>query len=235
MKTKTVKANILLCEDDVNYGMLLCEYLRNSGYSVDWVQDGESGWDKFNEVLYDVCLLDVMMPHKNGFELAEAMRGKGSTIAIIFLTAKAAKEDILEGYRVGADDYITKPISMDILMCKIDSMVRRAKIVQEEETITFDFGNIHFDSANQVLIDGEKVIKLSSRESELLKVLALHPNRLVERRQILQTIWRNDSVFAGRSLSVYINHLRTWLAGVPGISILSIHGKGYKLVLPDEA
>lgn len=235
MKNDQIKASILLCEDDVNYGMLLAEYLRKAGYRVDWVQDGDAAWDSFNNTVYDICLFNVELPYKNGLELAELIRNTGSITPIIFLSAKSAKDDILAGYHAGCDDYIVKPISMDILTCKIDSMARRARIVQEEEELTFQLGSVFFDSAHQTLQQGDKTIKLSSRESELLKILALHPNRLVERKQILQTIWRNDSVFAGRSLSVYVNHLRNWLADVEDIKILSVHGKGYKIVLPNEA
>ncbi len=231
---KAEKISILLCEDDLNFGMLLNDYLLSRGYLVDLAQDGDDGWVKFTHSKYDLCIFDVMMPLKSGFELAKEIRESGSDVPILFLTARTSKEDILEGYRVGGDDYMTKPCSMEILIYKIESIMRRIRKRDLENRTQFQLGRLVYDASRQTLHDGEAKIHLSSRENELLLILCQRHGELVERSAILKSIWLNDNYFACRSLSVYINHLRKILAIEPAIRILSVHGKGYKIVLTEE-
>ncbi|MCM1034370.1 MAG: response regulator transcription factor [Paludibacter sp.] len=231
---KEIRTSILLCEDDLNFGMLLCDFLRSSGYDVDFAQDGDDGWVKFTHSKYDICIFDVMMPLKSGFELATDIRSTGSEVPIIFLSARTSKEDILEGYKVGGDDYITKPCSMEILIYKIESIMRRIRKRELEAKTVFQLGKLTYNSTRQLLINGEEQKHLSSRENELLLILVQHANRLVERSHILKNVWLNDNYFSCRSLSVYVNHLRKLLAAEENVKIMSVHGKGYKIVLPEE-
>ncbi|MBQ9704712.1 MAG: response regulator transcription factor [Paludibacteraceae bacterium] len=224
---------ILVCEDDVNYGMLLCDFLRSKNYEVKYAKTGEEGWKLFSSQTFDFCILDVMIPQKNGFELAADIRNTGSLTPILFLTARTATEDILHGYAVGCDDYVLKPISMDVLLCKIEAILQRTHRQLMDNTTTFQLGSMTFDSIKQILSweGGQK--HLSSRESDLLTVLSQNTNHLVERTYILKTVWHDDSYFCSRSLSVYINHLRGHLAVDPEVKIMSVHGKGYKIVVPE--
>ncbi len=231
---KSEKISILLCEDDLNFGMLLNDYLLSRGYLVDFAQDGDDGWVKFTHSKYDICIFDVMMPLKNGFELAKEIRETGSDVPIIFLTARTSKEDILEGYRVGADDYITKPCSMEILIYKIESIMRRIHNRNAENRTQFTLGRLTYDASRQTLYDGETKIHLSSRENELLLILCQRDGELADRSTILKSIWLNDNYFACRSLSVYVNHLRKIFAREPAVKIMSVHGKGYKIVVTEE-
>ena len=225
---------ILLCEDDVNFGMLLSDYLRQKDYRVDFARDGEEGWQMFNASHYDFCILDVMMPVKTGFELARAIRMTGSQVPIMFLTVRTAVEDVLEGYACGCDDYVFKPCSMDVMMCKIECILQRFRRQQLANTTFFKLGNIAYDSVKQTLTSENKQTKLSSRENELLLLLAQNTNQLVEKNKILTSIWRAETYFSGRSLSVYINHLRILLQGDSRVEIINVHGKGYKLAVPEE-
>lgn len=231
---KAEKISILLCEDDLNFGMLLSDFLRSRGYVVDFAQDGDDGWVKFTHSKYDICIFDVMMPLKNGFELTKEIRESGSDVPVLFLSARTSKEDVLEGYRVGGDDYITKPCSMEILIYKIESIMRRIRKRDMECRTRFQLGRLEFDATRQTLHDGDEKIHLSSRENELLLILCQRCDELVERSYILKSIWLNDTYFACRSLSVYINHLRKILAREPNVKIMSVHGKGYKIVVNVE-
>ncbi len=229
---KKKQATILLCEDDVNYGMLLCDYFKQKGYKVDYAQDGEEGWQKFNAKSYDFCVLDVMMPVRTGFELCKAIRMTGSLVPVIFLTARTAIEDVLEGYHCGADDYVLKPCSMDVLMCKMESILSRYHYQRSE--CPYDVGTMYYDSVKQEIEVNGDLIHLSSKENDLLLILAQNANRLVERKVILTSVWHNDNYFASRSLSVYINRLRKVLSTDDEVRILNVHGKGYKLLLPEK-
>ena len=225
---------ILLCEDDVNYGMLLSDYPRQKNYKVDFAQDGEEGWQKFNENHYDFCIFDVMMPVKTGFELSHAIRMTGSQVPILFLTVRSAVEDVLEGYKNGCDDYVIKPCSMDVLMCKIECILQRFRRQQLNDITTYQLGSFEYNSSQQFLYkDGGKK-RLSSRENELLLIFAQNANQLVERSLLLTSVWHNDSYFTSRSLSVYINHLRTLLKDDDTVKLMNVHGKGYKLVIPED-
>ncbi len=225
------KISILLCEADVNYGMLFCEYLQGRGYSLTVAQDGDEGWHLFTHNTCDLCIFDTELPLRSGIELTRDIRAMGSETPIIFFTDSKQTDDILEGYRAGADDYVVKPCSMEIIICKIESIMRRVRRMQEDETTVFELGGFTYDAVAQTLVRGNETIRLSTKESDVLTLLCRRMNRVVERNGILKSIWQNDSYFSNRSLSVYINHLRNHLASEPNVKIMSVHGKGYKIVV----
>lgn len=228
------KTKILLCEDDENLGMLLREFLQAKGFNAELASDGEKGYKEFLKGQYDLCVLDVMMPKKDGFTLAQEIRNLNKDVPIIFLTAKALKEDVLEGFKIGADDYITKPFSMEELVFRIGAILRRVKGKKEKEITLYKLGKFTFDTQKQVLISPEKTQKLTTKESDLLALLCAHLNDILERNYALKTIWIDDNYFNARSMDVYITKLRKLLKSDPSIEILNIHGKGYKLIAPED-
>jgi DNA-binding response OmpR family regulator len=221
---------ILLTEDDENLGMLLREYLEAKGYETDLLPDGEQGYEAFMNEKYDVCIFDVMMPKKDGFTLAKEIRMVNTDVPIIFLTAKSMKEDIFQGFKIGADDYIAKPFSMEELLFRLEAILRRTKGGLTNQEV-FQLGKYKFDTQKQQLIDGDKVLKLTTKESELLKLLCNNANKVLERNYALKTIWVDDNYFNARSMDVYITKLRKHLKDEPSVEIINVHGKGYKLVL----
>ena len=227
------KLRILLCEDDENLGMLLREYLQAKGYSAELCPDGEVGYKTFLKSKFDLCVLDVMMPKKDGFTLAQEIRQANAQIPIIFLTAKTLKEDILEGFKIGADDYITKPFSMEELTFRIEAILRRVRGKRSKETNLYKIGNFTFDTQKQLLSIGDKQTKLTTKESELLGLLCAHANEILQRDFALKTIWIDDNYFNARSMDVYITKLRKHLKDDESIEIINIHGKGYKLIIPE--
>lgn len=227
------KLKILLCEDDENLGMLLREFLQAKGYNADLFPDGDKGYKAFIKGTYDLCVLDVMMPKKDGFTLAQEIRNVNSTIPIIFLTAKALKDDQLEGFKIGADDYITKPFSMDVLLVRIDAILRRVRGKKNKEVTLYKLGKFTFDTQKQSLMIDNKSQKLTTKESELLALLCSHANDILERNLALKYIWEDDNYFNARSMDVYITKLRKLLKEDPTIEIINIHGRGYKLIVPE--
>ena len=228
------KLNILLCEDDENLGMLLREYLQAKGYSAELCPDGDAGYKAFLRSKFDICVLDVMMHKKDGFTLAQEIRAANSEIPIIFLTAKTLKEDILEGFKIGADDYITKPFSMEELTFRIEAILRRVRGKRIRENNMYIIGRFTFDTQKQLLsIDGKQT-KLTTKESELLSLLCAHQNEILQRDFALKTIWIDDNYFNARSMDVHITKLRKHLKGDDSIEIINIHGKGYKLIAPES-
>ena len=225
---------IMLCEDDENLGMLLREYLQAKGFSAELFPDGEAGYRAFTKQKYDICILDVMMPKKDGFTLAHELRQSNADVPIIFLTAKQLKEDILEGFKIGADDYITKPFSMEELVFRVEAILRRVRGKKNKESSIYKVGNFTFDTQKQLLSIGEKQTKLTTKENELLALLCSHANEILQRDFALKTIWIDDNYFNARSMDVYITKLRKHLKDDPQIEIINIHGKGYKLIIPDE-
>jgi DNA-binding response OmpR family regulator len=226
------KVKILLCEDDENLGMLLREYLQAKGYDTDLLPDGDAGYKAFMKNTYDVCVFDVMMPKKDGFTLAQEVRAVNTEVPILFLTAKTLKEDILEGFKIGGDDYITKPFSMEELLFRIEAILRRIKGKKLKEKIVFKIGNFVFDSQKQILSISDKQTKLTTKESELLGLLCANANDILERNYTLKTIWIDDNYFNARSMDVYITKLRKLLKDDESVQIINIHGKGYKLIVP---
>ena len=231
------KFKILLCEDDENLGTLLSEYFQAKGYQADLCPDGEVGYKTFLKNKYDICVLDVMMPKKDGFTLAQEIRQTNAEIPIIFLTAKQLKEDILAGFKIGADDYITKPFSMEELVFRIEAILRRVRGKRTKESTLYQIGRFTFDTQKQLLTldnDPEKATKLTTKENELLALLCAHSNEILQRDYALKTIWIDDNYFNARSMDVYITKLRKHLKADDQIEIINIHGKGYKLIVPDE-
>ncbi len=227
------KLRILLCEDDENLGMLLREYLQAKGYAAELYPDGEAGYKAFLKNKYDLCVFDVMMPKKDGFTLAQEVRAANAEIPIIFLTAKTLKEDILEGFKIGADDYITKPFSMEELTFRIEAILRRVRGKKNKESNIYKIGKFTFDTQKQILATAEKQTKLTTKESELLGLLCAHANEILQRDFALKTIWIDDNYFNARSMDVYITKLRKHLKEDDSIEIINIHGKGYKLITPE--
>jgi len=221
---------ILLTEDDENLGMLLREYLQAKGFETDLLPDGEEGYKAFMSKKYDLCILDVMMPKKDGFSLAKDIRMVNTDVPIIFLTAKSLKEDIFQGFKIGADDYLTKPFSMEELLFRLEAILRRTKGGNAAQEF-YQLGKYKFDTQKQQLIEGDATIKLTTTESELLKLLFTNANKVLERNFALKTIWVDDNYFNARSMDVYITKLRKHLKDEPNVEIINVHGKGYKLVM----
>ncbi len=227
------KQRILLCEDEESLGMLLREYLQAKGYDAELYLDGEAGYRAFTKGHYDMCLLDVMMPKMDGFTLAREIRLVNQEVPIIFLTAKNLKDDILEGFKLGADDYLTKPFSMDELVYRMEAIMRRVRGKNQKLQTVYHLGKFTFDTQRQILSDGDVQTKLTTKESELLALLCAHSNDVLERELALKTIWIDDNYFNARSMDVYITKLRKHLRGDERLEINNVHGKGYRLIVPE--
>jgi DNA-binding response OmpR family regulator len=230
MKKKS-KANILLVEDDKNLAFVLTDYLSMSGYGVQHAEDGVAGLELFRNGKFDICILDVMMPLKDGFTLAEEIRLMNEVVPIIFLTAKTMKEDKIKGFKAGGDDYITKPFSTEELSLRIEAILRRTRysLLEGEQESTFELGNYTFDYSNQILKGpgGEK--RLTKKEAEVLRLLCINMNKILRREIALKMIWGEDDYFMGRSMDVYITKLRKFLAEDPRVNITNIHRTGFML------
>lgn len=227
------KTSILLVEDDPNLGTLLQEYLNAKGYQCTLETDGDKGLKAFLQGSFDLCALDVMMPIKDGFTLAKEIRNTDKNIPIIFLTAKALKEDKIEGFQSGADDYLTKPFSMEELLLRIKAILRRTQGGEQEQKVVtnYSIGKLNFDYNRRILKQpsGEEQ-KLTSKEAELLKLLCENTNDVLERSVALNKIWKDDSYFNARSMDVYITKLRKYLKVDPKLEIVNMHGRGFKLL-----
>jgi two-component system, OmpR family, response regulator len=219
---------VLLAEDDESLGPLLKEYLKAKSFEAELAVNGQEALKLFHRNPYDICVLDIMMPIKDGITLSKEIRAINSDIPIIFLTAKSLKEDVLEGFKSGADDYISKPFSMEELLYRMEAVLRRAK--KEKGKLEFEIGQYHFDANKQTLTIDQTVHKLTTKESELLKLLCQNRNEVLERNFALKTIWIDDNYFNARSMDVYITKLRKYLQEDPSVEILNIHGKGFKLI-----
>lgn len=225
------KARILLAEDDPNLGQLLKNYLIAREYETTLVTDGAQAMQVFRKEKYHLCLLDVMMPELDGFTLAKEIRALDPQIPIIFLTAKNLKEDVIEGFKSGADDYLTKPFSMEELIYRIEAILRRTSGKQVDTSAGFyTIGKFTFDVTKQILTYNDQSRKLTTKESELLELLCRHRNEVLERNFALRSIWIDDNYFNARSMDVYITKLRKYLSRDTSVEILNIHGKGYKLL-----
>ncbi len=226
------KNRILLVEDDPNFGTVLKDYLALNDYDVTLAKDGLEGLIMFKNDTYDICILDVMMPRKDGFSLAKDIRATNTEIPIIFLTAKTMKEDVLKGYQAGADDYLNKPFDSEVLLYKIKAIIQRKHVGNniEEERFEFVIGGFEFNSKLRHLVYNGVNQKLSPKENKLLKMLALHKNDLMPRELALTKIWRDDNYFTSRSMDVYIAKLRKYLKLDENVEILNIHGEGFRLI-----
>jgi DNA-binding response OmpR family regulator len=221
---------ILLVEDDPNLGQLLREYLEMKGFEATLATDGNAGLKAYLGGSFDLCILDVMMPKKDGFALAKEIKMKDRNAPIIFLTAKSQKEDVLQGFKVGADDYINKPFSMEELLMRMQAILRRMNKLPLEEEPIFEIASYRFNPHLQLLSHPELEIKLTSKESELLKLLCQNINLPVSRSVALKIIWGDDSYFNARSMDVYITKLRKLLRFDESIQIMNLHGEGFKLI-----
>lgn len=226
--------NILLVEDDPNFGIVLRDYLNLNGFQVTLAKNGMEGFDKYKKGDYDLCILDVMMPYKDGYTLAKEIREDNTSVPIIFLTAKSMKEDVLQGYKVGADDFLNKPFDSEVLLVKIKTLLKRksAQTTVSQKQTDFQIGDFHLNAKLRFLTyKKEDPIKLSPKENDLLKLLALHLNDLMPRELALTQIWRDDNYFTSRSMDVYIAKLRKYLKQDSKVEILNIHGEGFRLVV----
>ena len=231
---KDSNKKILIVEDDPNFGSILKEYLIINDYDITLAKNGIEGFEKFKKDDFDLCILDVMMPYKDGFTLAKEIREKNDSVPIFFLTAKNLKEDVLKGFKIGADDYLTKPFDSDVLLAKIKAVLSRqnAPAHPNSDEFEFEFSGFIFNSKLRFLTyKTDKPIKLSPKENQLLRLLVLHINDLLPRDIALNKIWRDDNYFTSRSMDVYIAKLRKYLSADEKVQILNIHGEGFRLVI----
>ncbi len=227
---------ILLVEDDPNFGTVLKDYLALNDYDVTHAKDGIEGLIEFKNGEFDICILDVMMPKKDGFSLAKDIKGINSEIPLIFLTAKSMKEDVLRGYQVGADDYLNKPFDSEVLLMKLKAILQRKSVdaSAEDNQFEFEIGGFHLNSKlRQLSFKGEEPKKLSPKENKLLKLLAIYKNDLLPRELALTKIWHDDNYFTSRSMDVYIAKLRKYLKPDEKVEIINIHGEGFRLVVDE--
>ncbi|RRJ92042.1 DNA-binding response regulator [Paenimyroides tangerinum] len=232
-----INKKILLVEDDPNFGAILKDYLVMNDFEVTLAKNGMEGFEKFKKDTFDLCILDVMMPYKDGFTLAREIRDKNKEIPIVFLTAKTMKEDVLKGYKVGADDYLNKPFDSEVLLMKIRAIMQRktSEVKSDNTKFEFQIGAFHLNSKLRFLtFENDEPIKLSPKENELLKMLALYENDLMPREVALTKIWRDDNYFTSRSMDVYIAKLRKYLKLDENVEILNIHGEGFRLVIKNK-
>lgn len=229
----TAKQHIFLVEDDLSFGSVLKSYLELNEYGVTWVDDGKYAVNKFKNGSYHICILDVMLPNVDGFTIGREIRQLDKDIPIVFLTAKALKDDILKGYNVGADDYITKPFDTEVLLCKIQAIIKRQSTQPENENIHFTIGAYEFDSKLRSISRNGAKQKLSPKEADLLKLLCQNKNELLSRETALRKIWGEDGYFTARSMDVFITKLRKFLREDPNIEIKNIHGSGFLLEVRD--
>ena len=225
------KLKILLAEDDNNLGVLLRNYLSAKNYDTELYINGNLALEAFSSGAFGLCILDIMMPEMDGLSLAREIRLTNPNIPVIFLTAKNQKEDIIEGFKSGADDYITKPFSMEELLYRIEAILRRTTVSgTNKKEGNYTIGEYSFDPLKQMLVYKDQTIKLTTKESELLELLCRHGNEILERNFALKTIWIDDNYFNARSMDVYITRLRKYLRKDLSVKILNIHGRGYKLI-----
>jgi DNA-binding response OmpR family regulator len=226
-------AKIFLVEDDLSFGSVLKSYLELNDYSVDWIEDGKFAVEHFRKGSFDICILDVMLPHVDGFTIAGEIRKMNTSVPIVFLTAKKLKDDVLKGYGVGADDYVTKPFDTDILLAKIKAIIARREPSGSSKDV-YEIGKFIFNARLRTLTLGERELKLSPKEAELLDMLANNPNGLISREMALRKIWGTDDYFTARSMDVYVTKLRRYLADDPNLTIKNIHGAGFQLIIKEE-
>jgi DNA-binding response OmpR family regulator len=225
------KTKILLVEDDPNFGSVLKNYLELNDYEVKLCIDGFAGYDQFVSGKYDICILDVMMPRKDGFTLAKEIREKDEHVPLIFLTAKTMKDDMLAGFRVGADDYITKPFDSEVLLYKLKAILKRSTDkFHDSSQKEFKVGKYDFHFDHRTIILNGSSQKLSPKEADLLRMLCVYKNELLPRQKALKEIWGDDNYFNARSMDVFITKLRKYLKDDPSLDIINIHGKGFRLI-----
>ena len=221
---------VLLVEDDPNLGSITSDYLKAKGFSCSWEINGELGYREFVKNQYDIVIMDVMMPIKDGFSTAKDIRGIDKKVPIIFLTAKSMKEDTLKGFEIGADDYITKPFNMEELTARINAIIKRTSLDSESHFDDIKIGKLTFNPKMQILSKDDFSVSLTTKESDLLILLYKNKNDILERDHALKAIWGDDNYFNGRSMDVYIAKLRKYLKNDEKIQIINVHGRGFKLL-----
>jgi DNA-binding response OmpR family regulator len=226
------KAKVLLAEDDAALGFVIKDSLEEAGYEVILCADGQTATERFNKNEFDICLLDVMMPHKDGFEVAKKIRQQSDVVPILFLTAKSLEEDKIKGFQSGADDYITKPFSMPELLLRMDVFLRRTKKMYSEQVQDYQIGNLKFSFANLTITSPEGNSTLTQKEAELLLFLCQHPNKVLKREEVLLNVWGKDDYFLGRSMDVFITKVRKHFKADPEVILETIHGVGFRFNVP---
>jgi DNA-binding response OmpR family regulator len=233
---KKDRTKVLLVEDDLNLGFVIQDHLRNEGYSTDLEKDGFAGFQKFYNNGYDLCILDIMLPKKDGFTLAEDIRKIDTKVPILFLSAKSLTEDKIKGFKLGADDYMTKPFSFDELNLRIKAILKRAQASTGEEIPkrdVFHVGHLEFDYPNLTIKSESEEKSLTKKEAELLRMLCLHKDQVLTREMALTVVWGSDDYFLGRSMDVFITKLRKYLKMDERIKIMNVHGVGFKLIVDE--
>lgn len=225
------KAKILLVEDDSALGFVIKDNLEENGYEVIFSSDGENGWQQFMRHNIDICLLDVMLPKKDGMALAGQIRKKNDKIPILFLTAKSMDEDRIAGFKAGGDDYITKPFNMQELLLRIEVFLKHTKAKASDVAEKFELGSMVFDYNNLLLIDGTHKQQLTQKEADLLQYLCQHANSVVKREDVLMNVWGKEDYFLGRSMDVFMTKIRKYLRDAEGVELSTVHGVGFKLIL----
>ena len=230
---ESAKAKILLVEDDPTLGFVIKDNLEESGYEVVYCHDGETAWQQFMRHNVDLCLLDVMLPKKDGMVLAQQIRKKNDRIPILFMTAKSMDADRIAGFKAGGDDYITKPFNMEELLLRIEVFIKRTKNIDRDNTQQYQVGNLHFDYKQlSIQVNGES-FQLTQKEADLLKYLCDHQNAVVKREDILMAVWGKDDYFLGRSMDVFMTKIRKYIKAAKGIDLQTLHGIGFKFVVHD--
>jgi DNA-binding response OmpR family regulator len=229
---QTDKRKVLLAEDDLSLGYVIKDNLIDAGYEVVLCPDGQSAIEKFNKEEYDICLLDIMMPNKDGFAVAKKIRQQSDLVPILFLTAKSLEEDRIKGFETGADDYIVKPFSMQELLMRMDVFLRRTKKMHSEKSVSFIIGKLQFSYTDLKLSIGKTLFNLTQKEADLLKFLCEHPNRILKREEVLLNVWGKDDYFLGRSMDVFITKLRKYFKTDKDVNLETIHGVGFRFNAP---
>lgn len=226
---------ILLVEDDQNLAIVLSDFLEMEGFTVTHCADGKKGLEAFQDGEFQLAILDIMLPYIDGFALAEHIRKKDKKIPLIFLTAKNMKEDKIRGFKIGADDYITKPFSTEELALRINAVLRRLQPDESVKEQIFNFGDYEFNFTEQLLRRGDTEKVLTKKEAEVLRMLCVNKNKLLKREVALTEIWGENDYFMGRSMDVYITKLRKHLKSDPKISIINVHNSGFKLAVEENS
>jgi len=229
---QTVKSKVLLAEDDLSLGYVIKDNLADAGYEVILCPDGQAAIDKFSKDQFDICLLDIMMPNKDGFAVAKKIRQHSDIIPILFLTAKSLEEDKIRGFETGADDYIIKPFSMQELLMRMEVFLRRTKKMHSDKSIRFTIGKLAFAYTDLKLSTEKNIFNLTQKEADLLKFLCEHPNRILKREEVLLNVWGKDDYFLGRSMDVFITKLRKYFKEDTQVNLETIHGVGFRFNVP---
>lgn len=234
MSNNGFKAKILLVEDDPTLGYAVKESLKNNGYDVTHCPDGETAWQQFTKNIFDICLLDVILPKKDGMALANQIRKQNEEIPILMLTSKSMDDDKIAGFKSGADDYITKPFNMQELLLRLEVFLKRTKKKEDNTPAEIRIGSLRFDYNNLLLSNTETEHQLTQREADLIRYLCMNANRVLKREEILLNVWGREDYFLGRSMDVFITKVRKYIKEQPGVELQTIHGIGFKFTLPED-